>query len=645
MARPIVLSNGELHVGINNYGAIHDFYYPYVGLENHAAGAQLRHKIGVFVDGELSWTDEDPRWSFTYRYPHGALVGTITARNKALGVSLELDDAVDATFSAFMRNIHIINHHDSERTIRLFTYQAFAIGDSRSNTDTAQFLPGDHAILHYRGRRAFIISGTTDTESFDQHGIGVFGIEGREGSYRDADDGELSGNNVDHGKVDSILRFSVTLAAKSSDRIHYWIAAGTSTREALYIHNKIKQQGVQARLHRTANWWQEWLEPAHVVAEKLPEEYRESFIQSVMIIKSQIDKRGAVIASTDSSILNYSRDSYAYAWPRDGAYTVWPLLRMGYYDEAYQFFSFCQKGLHPDGYLLHKYRADGAPGSSWHPYVHDGEVAPPLQEDETAVTLFVFSQFYQLTKNNTLIKDFYQSLVKPMANFLADFIDPKTGLPKPSYDLWEEVYLTTTYTTAITYGALIAAAELAHIAGDKDSAVKWQAAAADMQTAAHTHLFNEARGVFYKGVRMQGDTLTHNETIDASSIYGAYMYGLFQTESHQMQSSMKVLRQTFSVSNEAPGTPRYENDGYRRTSSDYTGNWWCIPTLWNAQYAFDKGDTESALQVLNWIKNSLSQTGMLGEQIHPRTNEVLAPLPLTWSHAEYISTLIDSIGK
>lgn len=645
MARPIVLSNGELHVGINNYGAIHDFYYPYVGLENHAAGAQLRHKIGVFVDGELSWTDEDPRWNFTYRYPHGALVGTITARNKELGVSLELDDAVDATFSAFMRNIHIINHHDSERTIRLFTYQAFAIGDSRSNTDTAQFLPGDQAVLHYRGRRAFIISGTTDTESFDQHGIGVFGIEGREGSYKDADDGELSGNNVDHGKVDSILRFSVTLAAKSSDRIHYWIAAGTSTREALYIHNKIKQQGVQARLHRTANWWQEWLEPAHVVAEKLPEEYRESFIQSVMIIKSQIDKRGAVIASTDSSILNYSRDSYAYAWPRDGAYTVWPLLRMGYYDEAYQFFSFCQKGLHPDGYLLHKYRADGAPGSSWHPYVHDGEATPPLQEDETAVTLFVFSQFYQLTKNNTLIKDFYQSLVKPMANFLADFIDPKTGLPKPSYDLWEEEYLTTTYTTAVTYGALIAAAELAHIAGDKDSAVKWQAAAADMQTAAHTHLFNEARGVFYKGIRMQGDTLTHNETIDASSIYGAYMYGLFQTESHQMQSSMEVLRQTFSVSNETPGTPRYENDGYRRTSSDYTGNWWYIPTLWNAQYAFDKGDKESAFQVLNWVKNNLSQTGMLGEQIHPHTNEVLAPLPLTWSHAEYISTLIDSIGK
>lgn len=34
MARPIVLGNGEMHVGINKFGEVHDFYYPYVGQEN-----------------------------------------------------------------------------------------------------------------------------------------------------------------------------------------------------------------------------------------------------------------------------------------------------------------------------------------------------------------------------------------------------------------------------------------------------------------------------------------------------------------------------------------------------------------------------------------------------------------------------------
>ncbi len=644
MPRPIVLSNGELHVGINNFGGIHDFYYPYVGLENHAAGKDLRHKIGVYVDGTISWTDDEHGWVFTYRYPENSLIGLISARNKAIGITLEFEDAVDAELSVFMRNITVINHHEEEREIKLFTYQAFSIGDSRSHTDTAQFLPDSHAILHYRGRRSFVISGMSESGSFDQHTIGVFGIEGMEGSFRDADDGELSNNNVEHGQVDSILRFNLTIAGRSADRVHYWISAGMSTREALYIHKQVKNQGVQTRLHKTANWWGEWLKPAHTVAEKIPEAHRKMFIESVMIIKSQIDKRGAIIASTDSSMLNYSRDAYAYSWPRDGAYVVWPLIRMGYYDEAYRFFAFCQKGMHPSGYLHHKYRADGAIGSSWHPYIHGEEVAPPIQEDETALVVFVFAQFYQLTKNSALIKDFYKSMIKPMADFMADFIEPKTGLPKPSYDLWEEVYLTTTYTTALTYGALIAASELATVAGDSESAVKWQAAAEDIHSAANTLLFNEKRGAFYKGLRVEHDTITYNDTIDSSSLYGAFMYGLFNTEGREIKTALATHQATFNTSPEAPGTPRYENDTYRRTS-DTTGNWWFITTLWGAQFATDQGNTDTAQKILSWVESHASGTGMLGEQLDPATGEYIAPLPLTWSHAEYISTLIDMIGK
>ena len=47
MARPIVLSNGSMHVGINLYGMVHDLYYPYVGLENHAAASKRRHHCAI----------------------------------------------------------------------------------------------------------------------------------------------------------------------------------------------------------------------------------------------------------------------------------------------------------------------------------------------------------------------------------------------------------------------------------------------------------------------------------------------------------------------------------------------------------------------------------------------------------------------
>lgn len=644
MARPIVLSNGELHVGLNKYGSVHDFYYPYVGFENHAAGPSLRHKVGVYVDGQLSWTDDDS-WTFDFHYPHTALIGHTMARNERLGIMLEFDDTVDAEMSVFIRNIHVINHSDRKRDIKLFMYQAFAIGDSRSNTDTAQYLPDSNAILHYRGRRAFIISGQTDNGIFDQHSIGLFGIENHEGTYRDAEDGELGGNMVEHGRVDSILRFSLSVDARSSQRVHYWISAGMSSREALYIHKQVLDQGIYARIHKTAAWWQDWLRPSIDAAQKLPKQHQDLFLESMMIIKSQLDKRGAVIASTDSTMLNYSRDAYGYSWPRDGANTVWPLIRLGYYQEAYRFFEFCQRGLHPSGYLSHKYRADGALGSSWHPYVHGDIVAPPIQEDETALVVFVFVQFYQTSKDNSLIKDFYHSMIKPMANFMAEYTEETTGLPRPSYDLWEQTFSTSTYTTAVTYGALIAASELATVAGDEQSAVKWRSAADDIQAAAHKYLFNTERQVFYRGLNVVNGGVQYDSILDVSSVYSSFMFGLFAADSHEVKASIQTVKEVFGTSPENPGLPRSEDDDYRRSKPGIKGNWWYITTLWQAQYDIETGNTEDAIKILDWIKARTLPTGMMGEQIDPVDGTIISPAPLTWSHAEYVATLIDLLGR
>ena len=93
MARPIVLSNGELHVGINRFGMVHDFYYPYVGLENHSAGKDLRHKIGIWVEGTIAWLDNGD-WTFIFGYPHLGLIGHIVAKNERIGIAIAISDII-----------------------------------------------------------------------------------------------------------------------------------------------------------------------------------------------------------------------------------------------------------------------------------------------------------------------------------------------------------------------------------------------------------------------------------------------------------------------------------------------------------------------------------------------------------------------
>lgn len=641
MSRPIVLSNGEMHVGINAYGMVHDVYYPYVGQENHTAGKQLRHKIGVWVDGQFSWCD-DGNWRLSFSYHYSVLVGHTIARHDGLGIILEFDDFVDSTSAAFIRNIHIINHGPA-REIRLYMHQVFVISDSYGS-DTAQYLPDESAIVHYKGHRAFVVSlAHADGTPFDNHSVGLFGIEGHEGTYRDAEDGILSGNNNEHGRVDSVMQLTVQVRENSSERASYWLVTGKTQQEALVIHRRLQHDGIAKHLLFTTIFWQHWTRRIGETARRLEGKYRKAFVSSALVVRSHIDKRGAVIASTDTAMLKYWRDGYMYFWPRDGAYGIWPLIRLGYTDEALQFFSFCRRVMDKQGYMMHKYQADGAIGASWHSYVHNGKSELPIQEDETAIVLFIFSQYYSRHQDIQLLKDYYPTLLLPMAQFLAGYIDETTGLPHDSYDLWEQKYLSTTYTTAVVYAALVEAADLADIMKDTEHAVHWRALAENIKRAAHKYLFNKDKGFFYKGIQCGGDELVYDDTIDTSSFFGAFMFGLFDTDSAEMKRAYQSMLQILGRP-DSPALPRYENDDYLRVDPSSLGNNWFITTLWHAQYLIEIGEADRARNIIDWVVTHATDSGMLSEQIHSDGTQVSVS-PLAWSHAELLSTLSDLADK
>lgn len=636
-----------MHVGINLYGMVHDLYYPYVGYENHSRSNNMRHRIGVWSEGKFSWLD-DGTWQFNMNYEPHALIGHFTAHNDELEVTLEFSDCVDSEYDAFLRNIHIVNAAERPREIRLFMHQVLLINNSL-NADTVQYLPDELAILQYKSNRAFVI-GAIDQKGlpFEQYSMGVFGIEGKDGVYRDAEDGSLSGNVVEHGKVDSIIGFTPYLEALSSTRISYWLVAAKSQEAAIELHQKIKAKGLHDRFERTAAYWRRWLEPAEKVIQTLPRELRSAVRKNVLIIKSQIDHKGAVIASTDTTMLNYSRDAYVYCWPRDASYALWPLLRMGYKTELKNYFAFCRDVLHPQGFLMHKYQPDGGVGASWHPYTVEGRIVPPIQEDETAIVIFLLSQYVQQTKDKQTLEEFYETLVVPAANFMADYIDEATNLPHATYDLWEEKFLTTTYTTALVYAALCAAAKMAEQLKHHKDAVRWQMVADDMQVAAHQLLFNPEKNYFYKGFTNHGHNgLRYDDTVDLSSFYGAFMFGLFDVKSQEMKHAHATLDELFHLSHHAVSpVPRYENDQYNTVDPSGLGNPWFITTFWMAQYALlEEGDTHQAQAAVDWALELMMPTGVLSEQINPYSYKFISVAPLAWSQAEFLNTVLDLTEK
>src|SRR5664279_3302231 len=119
MGRPVVLSNGQLFVGLDENGLVHDFYYPYVGLDNLTNARSSQHKIGVWVDGNFRWTN-DGSWQIDVNFEADALVSNITMRSNELAVTLHFQDFIHPDHNALIRHISITNEAEAEREIRLF---------------------------------------------------------------------------------------------------------------------------------------------------------------------------------------------------------------------------------------------------------------------------------------------------------------------------------------------------------------------------------------------------------------------------------------------------------------------------------------------------------------------------------------------
>jgi GH15 family glucan-1,4-alpha-glucosidase len=640
MARHVVLGNGSLTVGLDGFGLVHDFYFPYVGQDNLTNARSAHHKIGVWVDGTFSWVD-DGSWDVSVDFRDDALIAHCAFTNHALGIHIQTEDFVHPFVNAFCRRIAVTSLFDGNRDVRIFMHQVFEISRS-GRADTAMFVPEEHYIFDYKGKVCLVAGGINEhNKPFDQYAVGNYGIEGKEGTFRDAEDGKLSGSPIEHGGVDSVLRFSRQLSEGQSLYFDYWVTAGESQKQAADIHATFSTDGLQSHRDMTLTHWQKWLRTAEESLQHLSPAEKTAAKKSLLVIKAHIDNHGGVIASIDSSIYNYGRDYYSYVWPRDGAFAVWPLIRLGYNDEAKKFFTFCQNIMTSDGYMMHKYQPDGAVGSTWHPLIHEHHNELAIQEDETAIVLFMLYEYFKASQDVSFIQARYTDFVVPAANFLSSFIDEATGLPHASYDLWEEKFLTSTYTVAITYKALLAACEIAQKL-DEDAYTKNWLSAAQKLRKGFSSLFNSSTESYRKGLLLQSNsTLGFDDTLDISSLYGMVMFANEEETIEWSAMTMKAIKERLLDKSPSKGLPRYEHDRYFASDPPYFGNPWFVCTLWYAQLLLMSNERTQAKKLVDWTLTHTLPSGVLSEQIDPTSGKPKSVTPLVWSHAELINTLLD----
>jgi len=648
MPRDVPVGNGGLLVAFDRSYRLRELCYPHVGQENHNEGSVSR--FGIWCDGAFSWMG-DGDWDIRLDYEPETLVTRAVCGNERLSVRLVCADCVDFNEDVFLRRITVVNLADEARRVHLFFSHDFNLYATKVG-DTAFYDPDTESVIHYKARRYLLINyARADGSGVQMYTCGAKEVRGLEGTWRDAEDGRLEGAPIAQGTVDSTVGVTVDLEASGRATVYYWIAAGRVYQEVRRVNALVLRKQPERLIDRTRNYWRLWVNKEEFNFEGVPKAFVRLFKRSQLILRTQIDNGGAILAANDSDIINVNRDTYAYCWPRDGALAAYALIKAGHSGISRRFFQYCADIIHQDGYFLHKYNPDGSLASSWHPWLTNHAPRLPIQEDETALVLWSMWRHFQKFRDIEFVAPYYRPMIVKAAEFLARHVDEATGLPLPSHDLWEERWGVHTWTVAAVIAGLRAASRFAAAFGERDLHDRYLEAAQRMADGLQTHLWDEQAGRFARAAARTDTGYARDVTVDAS-LAGLVLFSVLDPRDARVDATLQAIREHLAVHTGVGGLARYVGDPWHRVVDDpdrVPGNPWFIPSLWMMRCDILRAETveelEASLEWMEWVVRWALPSGVLAEQLHPETGEPMGVSPLAWSHAEVVAALVEYLEK
>ncbi|MDP2859587.1 MAG: glycoside hydrolase family 15 protein [Bacillota bacterium] len=653
MPRSAVMGNGSILVNFLPGPVMKEVYYPLPGMKL-TTGAH-GHALYLWCDGGMCRAG-DGTLRAESSYTSDTLVLETLCRCEALGMEVRVTDAVHFSRDVIARKVRVRNTLDHSRRARVYMAldTAFLANDVG---DTAMLDPHSGGIIHFK-ESTYMLANASGSG-----GSRCLKTTGKRSSLREMPhppvrpDGALGEIPVSQGAVYSVMGVEVDVAPASSSVGYFWLSFGSSLQAVRHLDAWVKQEGVERLIKETGDHWRRWLESAPVPESDLPREAAALFKRSLLTCGALCAGNGAVLAATDQDMLVEGHDHYSYVWPRDGALVTKALLRAGIAEPARRFLEFCARAVGDEGFLWQRYHPDGSLGSSWHSWSGGPLVLPPIQEDETALPIWLLGHYVEATGDLSLLRSCGDHYFR-MADFLASYIHRPSSLPFPSRDVWEERYGIFTFTVASVAAGLQAAAKLGTLCGKDADSQRYLALRSAMVAAWEQLLFDAPRERFARGLYIHAGEFGLDLTLD-SSLFGIRSLGLLPADDKRALSTLSAVEKRLWVDTTVGGLARYEGDHYFRRSDDVgriPGNPWAVCTLWAASARAETAllgcraqgrgcsseqDLERSRDLMMWALSRASPAGMLAEQFDPFTGEELSVSPLTWSHAAYVDAFLD----
>jgi len=626
-----ITGNSSMLACITDRGELVRLFWPNIDYPQHID----RLFCGIFLKGRENTTTwfHDWDWAHSQSYIEDTNIVKTVYENINRGLRVIQTDFVLPYADIMIRKYEVQNIGNDALDLGFIVYS--------SGISTNPHLAGvlfdfeNDALVHYRHGYYISISGSCEVYQFQ---LG-------NNAYDSAVRGELRGYDSVGMMNDAAVSWLLGIVPPGgSISFDLKISASDTLKGIEEITGRAVKLNVSIEFDTTAMYWHKFLERAGKIVTGRKETDR-LYKRSLLVFKLMSDaKSGGLLAApeVDEEFTRCGR--YAYCWGRDAAFITDALDRCGLHHEVDMFYYWALNAQDRNG--------------SWHQrYYMDGNLAPSwgIQIDETGTIIWGMYRHFQVTGDINFLTKVWDSAKKGV-EYLISHIDPETGLPLPSHDLWEERLGEHAYSSAAVYGGICAAIKMAEALGkEKEIMTRWGKVAESIKEAILKNFWKDDWGYFIRSIRVKlnpwGDENTGNtvrmkinpknyyrdftieDAIPDISLLGLSIpFGVFDVNDPRIKSTVEILENKLTAER-IGGLKRYENDNYMG------GNPWIIATLWMALYKIKAGDMKKALEYFQWASKSCTNNGLLPEQVGKDNGEPAWVIPLTWSHAMYVLVL------
>lgn len=450
-------------------------------------------------------------------------------------------------------------------------------------------------------------------------------------------DGVIGGKDYIGMSSDSGISYKLNIPAGKEISINIYIYINDNKEKSLLNEldneiERIRKIDIREELEDTKKYWKKFVKSHDKlginklnVDEKIKNIYNRSILLFPLVTNPVT---GGISAGIEVDENKTKCGRYSYCWPRDAVFITQALDIVGMSEDTHNFYSnFCKMTQSKNGMWEQRFYTDGRLAPAW-----------GYQIDETASVIFGAYSHYKYCKDKKFLKDNLKMLENATI-FLEKYIDDllnKKGQFRLSYDLWEEFEGVSLYSISAVFGAFSAMLEIYGIVKGMFENNRLKVEAINKQIKKIEILVLQIKEfcltTFYDENKKSYIRNTVDRKIDISLIGSVTPFNMFTPKEKNIENTIERINMT--IRTYTGGYIRYEGDSYM---GGY--NPWPIANLWMACYNLEAGENKKALENFNFVTNSASEYGFLGEQVN---NDAMKPawvIGLTWSHAMYIIVL------